>query len=359
MKPLFGAKEGGVFRDERPLLPEYCPSDLLFREEELSAIARCVSGVARGQRPENAFVHGPTGTGKTTAAKLMLEQLSEFTDKAVPVYVNCWESSSRQAILSLIADSLGEAMPRRGIGSDEIFSRVLQSMRYQQKACVVVLDEADRIVDAGAQSLLYDLSRAKENHGVVFSLVLITNSKDFLLSIDERIKSSLRPYPVEFKRYTPSQLKDILSARAKLSLMPQAFDDELIGLCAAFGAKAGGDARVALETLYLASRNAERRGANAITEADVRAAYENSGEWKKEQRSAGTTAGEQRILDLLAGGAELSSGELYAKFRKAGGSESERQVRNYLEGLEARKLILVRDGQATGGRGKTRLIKLA
>jgi repressor of nif and glnA expression len=91
----------------------------------------------------------------------------------------------------------------------------------------------------------------------------------------------------------------------------------------------------------------------------VRAAYENSGEWKKEQRAAGTTEGEQRVLDLLAAGAELSSGELYAKYRKSGGAESERQVRNYLEALELRKLVVVRDGQATGGRGKTRLIKLA
>ena len=311
MKGIFERLDAGVFRDERALLPEYAPAEILYRGDEMRAFARSMQGVARGSRPENLFVYGPTGTGKTTVARRVLSELAEYTDRAVPVYVNCWQHSTRQAVLSLIAEALGEALPRRGIGSDEIFSRIIQSMKYQQKAVIVVLDEADRIANFEGQPLLYDLSRAKENFGVDFGLVLISNATDLTARLDDRIRSSLRLSPLEFKKYSPSQLKDILSARAKTALLPQACGEEIIGLCAAFGAKAGGDARVALETLWQAARNAEKRGSKKIEERDARLAYEGTGAWKKEQRSGGVLAGEQLVLDILSKhGGSMTSGEL-------------------------------------------------
>ena len=359
MKGIFDGTDSGVFRDERALLPEYAPSQLLFRDEETSAMAHALQGVARGSRPENLFVYGPTGTGKTSTAKFVLGELKEFTDKAVAVYVNCWQSSTRQAVLSLIADSLGEALPRRGIGSDEIFSRIVQSMRYQKKAVIIVLDEADRVANSESESLLYDLSRAKENHGVDFGLVLVSNVFDLSANLDDRIKSSLHLQPIEFKRYTPSQLKDILSSRAKIALLPSSYNDEIIGLCAAFGAKAGGDARVSLEALWQAARNAEKRGSKEIEESDARAASESTGEWKKEQRRTGASEGEQLVLDILARHKDgMTSGELYIEFSRAS-RESDRQVRNYLDALQERKLITTKESQAPEGRGKTRLLKLA
>ena len=358
MKGIFDRLDSGVFRDERMLLPEHQPSELLFREAEIRAVARAFSGVATGQRPENVFVFGPTGTGKTSVARFVLDELKEYTEKASAAYVNCWEHDSRQAVLSLIADSLGEALPRRGIGSDEIFSRVVQSMRYQQKACIVVLDEADRIAESGNESLFYDLSRAKENHGASFGLVLVSNSQGLLSGLDDRIRSSLRLSPVEFRKYSPSQLKDILSARAKNAFNPGACDDEIIGLCAAFGAKAGGDARVALETLWQAGRNAEKLGAEKIGEKDVRDAYASAGGWKAKQRATGVLEGEQLVLDLLSKIGEITSGELYEKYKAVHG-ESDRQVRNYVDALERRKLVVTRDVQSPKGKGKTRMIRQA
>jgi cell division control protein 6 len=358
MAGIFESMQSGVFRDERVLLPEYQPPQLMFRQEQVRAIARCVQGVARGQPPQNAFVFGPTGTGKTTASRMVLSELSEFTERAVTAYVNCWETYSRQAVYSTIADQVGEALPKRGIGADEIFSRIVQRLKYDRKACIVVLDEADRVAAGEASSVLYELSRAGENHGASFGLILVSNAQDLAAGLDSRIRSSLRLERVEFPRYLPSQLKDILSARAKDAFMPGAASGEIIGLCAAFGAKAGGDARVALEALWKAGRNAEKRGSKKVEESDVRASQAQTGEWKRQQRLDGVSEPERRLLDLLSKGGEVSSGELYAKYSSLYG-ESERQIRNYVNALEKRRLVAVRESPAQGGRGKTRLLKIA
>jgi len=357
MAGVFDSLQSGVFRDERVLLPEYQPPQLMFRQEQVQAIARCVQGVARGQTPQSVFIYGPTGTGKTTTSRMVLSELSEFTEKAVTAYVNCWETYSRQAVYSAIADQIGEVLPKRGIGADEIFSRIVQRLKYDGKSCIVVLDEADRVAAGEAATVLYELSRASENHGASFGLILVSNVPDLAANLDSRIRSSLRLEKVEFKKYLPSQLKDILNARAKDAFMPNVASDEIIGLCAAFGAKAGGDARVALEALWKAGRNAEKRGAKRIEESDVRASYSESGEWKKEQRLSGVSEPERIVLDILSKSGEITSGELYEKYMKQNG-ESERQIRNYVNALEKRKLVSVRESQTESGRGKTRLVKI-
>lgn len=358
MAGIFDSMQSGVFRDERVLLPEYQPPQLMFRQEQVQAIARCLQGVARGQQPQNAFVVGPTGTGKTTASRLVLSELSEFTEKAVTAYVNCWENYSRQAVYSTIADQVGEALPKRGIGADEIFSRIVQRLKYDRKACIVVLDEADRVATGEGSTVLYELSRAGENHGASFGLILVSNAPDLAAGLDSRIRSSLRLEKIEFKKYLPSQLKDILSARAKDAFLPGAASEDIIGLCAAFGAKAGGDARVALETLWKAGRNAEKRAAKKIEESDVRASSSEAGGWKREQRLSGVSEPERLVLDLLTKHGEMTSGELYEKYIAQNG-ESERQIRNYVNSLEKRKLVSVREAQSESGRGKTRLVRVA
>jgi len=358
MPGIFNDLQSGVFRDERVLLPEYQPPQLMFRDEQVQAIARCVQGVARGQPPQSGVIYGPTGTGKTTASRLVLSELSEFTEKAATAYINCWETYSRQAVYSAIADQVGEALPKRGIGADEIFSRIVQRLKYDRKACIVVLDEADRVATGEAATVLYELSRASENHGVSFGLILVSNVPDLAAGLDSRIRSSLRLEKVEFKKYLPSQLKDILAARAKEGFLAGAASDEIIGLCAAFGAKAGGDARVALEALWKAGRTAEKRGAKKVEESDVRASYFASGEWKKDQRLSGVSEPERIVLDILSKHGEMKSGELYEKYIAING-ESERQIRNYVNTLEKRKLVSVREAQLESGRGKTRLVKAA
>ncbi len=349
-------RQEGVFADEAALLPQYSPPEILHREKQLQEIAACLKPAAEGKSPENLFVFGGTGTGKTSTAKHVLSELAQYSDNAIPVYVNCWNNYSRQAVLSLVADSLQEPMPRRGIAADEVFSRIVQALRREKRAAIICLDEADRLFFKGEEKVLYDFLRANETENVRIGVMLISNDKELLLKLDDRIRSSLHHHEIEFPRYSPPQLKDILRQRAGRAFLPGACSEDAIALAAAHAAKLGGDARVALETLWQAGKNAEKRGADAVSLADVRAAFEAAGTWKKELRKESLSEGEKLVLELLKKGA-LTSGELYEKFVKRR-DDTDRSVRNYVNLLEQKKLVKTEDVEG-GARGKTRKISLA
>lgn len=356
----FGGNGGvaGVFAHEDALLPEFEPDELPHRERELSEIARALEPAARGLPAQNLFVFGPVGTGKTSAVKKAIKELEEYSGKARGVYVNCWHSDSRQAVFSDIAQSLGEAMPRRGIGSGEIFERVVQACRREGTALVVALDEADRVFAKGEEALLYDLGRARELNGAKISVVLVSNDEGLLAKADNRIRSSVSPVAVEFKKYSPAQLKDILRQRAKAAFVPGACLEETVAVCAAHGAKMGGDARIALEALWKAGRNADARGSRKVEALDARKSFETSGEWKKQARLAGASELEEAVLGALRENGPLSSGELLEKVREKK-EITERGLRYAVDSLEGKKLLHARETAGPGGRGKTREIKLA
>ncbi|MEW6328485.1 MAG: AAA family ATPase [Candidatus Micrarchaeota archaeon] len=343
--------ERGVFKDERALLPEYLPEALPHREREIKEVALALRPASSGGKPENVVVVGPTGTGKTACARFVLKQLGEYSQRVLPIYINCWEISTRHGILNKIASSLGEFVPRRGIATDEITERLVDVLKKANRIPIVVLDEIDRLLASqyGEEKVLYDMARANEVFGVGFGVIGITNSEEFLSRIDARIRSSLAQRQMKFERYSPQQLKDILRERAKLALLPDSLGEEVIPLCAAHAAKMGGDARIALSCLWKAGRAAEREGAAKVGESHVRAAFAEPEEI--EMKKFGEI--EKKIIRILREKGELASGELYSALKT---KETDRTVRNYLTRLEKLGIIATRERE--GKKGKSRMIRL-
>ncbi len=355
--------EASIFKNEEALYPDYAPTELVSREAEIHSLASALSPAAQGGRPTNLFVHGRPGTGKTATCRFVLSQLQEYSSKPLTVYINCWQHDSRQSIFSLLADKLGDVLPRRGLSSEETFSRVLSDLTHRKRVPVIVLDEADRLFWGGEQNVLYDLTRTAENAGVHTGVILITNDDELMAKADERIRSSFAGREVAFKPYSPLQLKDILLARARLACIPGACNEEVIALCAAHGAKAGGDARVALQALWLAGKQAVARGASTISLDDARHAFTqhpNSATYKRERDEQFLEEPEKNVLSLMQskGGTMLLS-DLYDAYRRQFGS-SERAVRNYLRRLEFKGILSTHDAPsgdpATAGK---KIVKLA
>ena len=353
----------GVFRNESVLSPEFLPERLPGRENEISEIASFLAPACEGRRPRNLFIHGGTGTGKSSSTKYVMRQLEEAPGKAIPVYVNCWSDGTRAAVLSRVSHALQLPLPRRGLAGDEVFSRAVELLKAEKKIPVIFLDEVDSL-SPGEEKVLYDLSRSGETFGAPMGVVCIANDRAFFANLDQRIRSSFAGTEIEFKQYSPPQLKQILGERAKVAFFAGACPEEVIALCAAHGAKMGGDARVAIETLWFAGRIAEKAGKTKLAVADARAAIdtatrtgaEKAAQTNRVQKISSLAEGERLIIDILAKGKELTSGDLYAEYVKKR-PESERTIRNYLEKLESKKLIKVED--VGGSEGRTRKITLA
>ncbi|MEM3555648.1 MAG: AAA family ATPase [Candidatus Micrarchaeia archaeon] len=344
--------EKEIFKDERALMPDYLPEVMPHREEQIKEIAFSLKGAAEGKRVENMLITGSSGTGKTSSVKYVFKQLQEYSQRVIPIYINCWEFSTRHSILSNIAQSLGEFLPRRGISTDEIIDRIAEVLKKEKKTPVIALDEVDRLfaTQYDEEKVLYDLARGKELFSVNFGVVAITNSSEFLVKLDQRIKSSLVQKQLLFKQYSPIELKDILKSRAKLAFYPETLSEEVIPLCAARAAKNNGDARLAINLLWKAGKIAERENAEKVREEHVRKAFEEVGDEEGKKLSGK----EKEIYEFVKERGEVTSKELYEKFK----DETDRSIRNYVNRLCELGFLTAEEMKSKVGKGRTRLIKI-
>jgi cell division control protein 6 len=361
-----GSLGGRIFKDERKLLPEYLPDVLPHRDREMHEIVDALRGAAGGSGAENVLITGPTGTGKTSTARFVLNELAEYSSRVSTLYVNCWETGTRHGILGKLANSLEVVTPRRGIATDEILDSLAEGLAKAGKTVVIVLDEMDRLFAAKNEEwrVLYDLSRGNELFAARIGIISITNDGDITARMDQRVKSSLVQRHVKFASYSPVELRDILRERAKLAFHSDALGDEVVPLCAAIAAKRGGDARLGLNALWRAGKLAERENAQQVEVSHVKRVKAEVEEQRptREELEPRLEGIQEKIYNLLKEseakhGKGLTSGELYKKFK-----ENERTIEDHVNRLAKLGLIetkLLETNEEKGGmRGKTRLISI-
>ncbi len=345
--------EGGkIFKNEGAFAPEYIPEQVVEREKEIKELAFALRPISENRRPQSIVIYGAPGTGKTCTVKHVLGQLAEYTSRCFSVYLNCWNYPSRFSILSRLAEEVGIFIPRRGVAVDEVRAELVGALKQAKKVPVVVLDEADVVADE-EQEIFYDLLRMKENDGIDVGVIAITNRGDVLSQLDDRVRSSLLQSFMEFKRYTPGELKEIVKERARIGLFPGAYTEEVVGTCSGFGAKNGGDARIALNLLWLAGRNAEKDARDEITLEDVEAVKGNVLGSLKKEKIESLDELDKKVVDVIreAGDKGIKSGEIYSKIGK-----NERTLRMRLGKLES--MGLVEAVFSEGGSGRTRVFKI-
>ncbi len=354
------SSEQTIFKNETVLMPDYLPTDILHREKEIKELVSSINVLIHGRKGENLFLIGNPGTGKTCCSKYVLTELEQHTQRILPIYINCWDHSSRFVILGLIANELGMLIPRRGISVDEVTEKIVEGFsKSSYKGIVVILDEVDRlfISKTGDKEVLYDLSRSKENLGVNISIIAISNNRDVLARLDDRIRSSLSPRSLEFKSYDSIALKNILKHRAKNAFYSDTLEEEVIPLCAAIGLNHNGDARISINALWKAGKDAEKKGQNKITIENVqniKNSLKTEEEIKKELGKqldySIFNKNEQRILKILKKIKEIETSELYKKLKLT--ENEKRNVRNILDKFEKLNIIKIDTDS------KTRIIKL-
>jgi len=353
------SKEQILFRNEQYLYPEFVPDTLPHRDAEIDTLVYALNPVLRGGKPNNLFVYGPTGVGKSVCIKRVLDDLEEHSDRAKSLYLNCFEFESRHAILTQITNFLGMPVPRRGIATDETYTKLLEAMKKIDFTPILVLDEADQLVDSTETSkLLYDLLRIVQYQKARFGLVIVSNDATFTSKLDARVRSSLAAESLCFSPYTSQQLKAILQERADRAFHPEALDKEIVGVAAAHAGKMGGDARIGIESLWKAGREAERSNSSKIRITDLKKAFEIIDAVPVAKIVKHLNEQERVLLKLITDTDKILSGDLYQKYSLSTKNPlTQRRVREFLSQLERNNLIYA-PIISLGNKGKTKEISL-
>lgn len=289
---LFGldGDEPDVFTNRDVLKDRFVPDEIMGRESEKSELNSALRPVLRGTgSPDNVFISGPPGTGKTALVKNATDQIRMNPDLDVDVvWLNCQSISGETTLMLEIANSFretGNKVSTRGYGRNQARELMFSELDgADAKTVLIVLDELDTVEIE--DQLLYHLPRAHE-HGcdTEVGLISISNQPDFITDIPSDVRSTLTDVPIQFSEYHAGQIRDVLQQRAIIAfrdtevgdrgdIESSVLENEALELAAAKGAKHAGDARMARDLLRIGGDMALDRGEVPVTEDHVREAVE-------------------------------------------------------------------------------------
>lgn len=314
----------------RVLEDEFTPEEVEHRHDEVNRLSGALDPAATGGNPENTFLFGPTGTGKTCIARFTVSELEEEYPEINRQYVNCWQNYNRFRVLHRLLEGVGKAtdIRRQSTPKDELIERLRQ---VDDKPYIVILDEVDQLADT---EVLYDLYSLPH-----VTMILIANREEELfLHIDDRVASRLRGSPrIQFQKYHVDELVQILGKRVEWGLEPGVISESELEFIAN---TAVGDARVAINILRASAKYAQREGYDEITEDVISEAVPEAKTHIK-QKNLEKLNDHQRVLyEIIAEHEELPSAELYEEYEnRIDDPMVRRTVRNYLTKLVHYNLI--------------------
>lgn len=333
-----------LFRDIDVFNPDYVPEQFSHRNEQLCALASCIKPALRGARPVNALLVGPPATGKTTSIKTTFQQLSDFTNKVIPVYVNCSLVQSSFRIFSEIHKKvIGFLPPETGSPLTKIYDNIFEKISREKKILLVALDDMTMHSD-----VLYSILRAHEMYSVKTGVFAVLPRNE-LHKLDEKTRSIFSPQEIRFPVYKSEEIFSILKDRASAGLYEDVAPKAVLETIAAATSE---DLRFGIELLKNAALEAENRASRTVKEEHVETALAKMGSGAK---SIDVSEDGKLLLELIKSNGSINSGRLFELFGKKSSASYSTFYRllNKLESLGLIKAVDVEKG------GKTRLISTA
>ncbi|MFC6736584.1 AAA family ATPase, partial [Halolamina salina] len=257
MPDISFSPDDSLYRDRDRLSEEYTPTELVGRDDEIARYHTALQPVINNEDPNNIFVYGKTGVGKTAVTRYLLEQLEAdagtYEVDLTTVELNCEGLTSSYQVAINLVNKLrppGESISNTGHPMHEVLSQLWDALEGIGGTVLIVLDEVDNI--GGDDTLLYQLPRARSNGNVEAArvgVIGISNDLAFRENLRAEVKSSLAEVNIRFPPYDAGELEQVLAQRADAAFYDDALAAEVVPLCSAYGAKDGGDARKALDLL--------------------------------------------------------------------------------------------------------------
>lgn len=247
-------------KDPRMFSDSYTPARLPHREREVEILLGTLSS---GPELSEGLVvlKGEPGIGKTSVARLSSRMLLERLTNFELIHINCRTYRTPSSVLQKVAASLIPGVPERGLSYEEMVLIVEKMLSKDGKSLLIILDEVEYL--RGGDSLIYTLLRLHEGEAPRSPTLLTIARWDPAYTLDDSIRSFLI-LRMTLEKYTPDQLRDIVSYRASESLMEGSYDDDVVDRVVELSRHTG-NARVALKILYLAAKLSEEKGLSVIT----------------------------------------------------------------------------------------------
>jgi len=326
-----------LIRNEEALDFEFLPKVLPFREKEQRFIADCIKPLFAGRSGRNVVMHGPPGVGKTAAARHVIRELEEQGDEIFPIYVNCWHNNSSYKVMVEICEQLGYRLVQNKKTVD--LYKVVASM-INKKSAAFIFDEIDKAEEYDFLYFLLEQIYKK-------SICLITNFKEWVVTLDSRIKSRLTAEMLEFKQYNEHETFEIMKQRAGYAFPDGVWEDAAFNKAAkkTFELK---DIRSGLFLMRESALIAEESSRKKITVADVEKAVSKLENFSI-KNSAELTEDSRFILSIVKDNSGKKIGELYEVYQKKGGKQTYKTFQRKIAELDKGNFISTKKQTGTGG----------
>ncbi len=229
--------------------------------------------------------------------------------------------------------------------TEELFRWARQSLN--KKSVVFVLDEVDKLEDSDFIYMVLEEIYRK-------SLIFITNYKDWIIDLEDRVKSRLMPEIIEFQPYNLEETRGIMKQRMEYAFFPNVWDPEAFDLVAKKTFELQ-DLRTGLYLMKESGLAAEEKSSRKILPEQAQKALEKISEFsiKKTQDLA---VDEQLILDIVKGNSGRKIGDLYKLYLEKGGKSAYKTFQRKIGRLHKNKFITIEKTEG-GSDGNTTIVK--
>lgn len=371
---------GSIFDDDIELIKDatvfeedYTPDEIVGRDEIIDDYIKVFKPVYKGRPPNNAYLHGDSGVGKTAVTKYLLNTLEEDIEEkneALPedqqikfnhLRVNCKNLSSSGGtatsyqVAVKITNKLkppGDRISATGYAPQDVYGMMYEELDKVGGSIIIVLDEVDQL--GRDDTIIYELPRARDNNDLKnarIGLIGISNDMTYHDKLSADAADSLGETPIKFGSYVPDQLQKILSQRAGLGLYDDTYSEDILAYCAALAMRtSSGSARRAIDLLHTAAEIAENEAAEAITKEHLDEAEDSLEYTEIVESITGLDRQKRFVLEAIARledvDLERRIGDIHLIYELiseawTGDSLGQRQMSNHLNKIVSQGLVVM------------------